>query len=160
MSKEKVVWQGVSRFYWEYLQTFAGGSYSQVKNTFGQVDRVDFFGGATFATNENDSRRNIGNGVSIGSFININLAGEIDQDFDNYILQDPLFMHEYGHYVQSQIFGLSYLFAVGLPSLHSALTSTPEEHHRRRYERQANRYASRYFRRNFGVEWDENENPF
>ncbi|WP_298900882.1 RHS repeat-associated core domain-containing protein [uncultured Psychroserpens sp.] len=152
------VWEGVSRYSWQFLQTFVGGSYSQIKNTFGKVDRVDFFGGATFVTNENDSETNNGNGVSIGNFININIPGEIDQDFDNYILQDPLFMHEYGHYVQSQIFGLSYLFAVGIPSVISAAGNG--NHDERWYERQANRYASRYFRRHFNVDWSDFEDDF
>ncbi|GIZ15993.1 hypothetical protein RCZ15_13810 [Capnocytophaga catalasegens] len=41
--------------------------------------------------------------------------------------KNPLYMHEYEHYIDSQAFGLSYLFAVGIPSLISAATSS-EEH--------------------------------
>ena len=71
-------------------------------------------------------------------------------------------MHEYGHYIQSQVFGLSYLFAVGVPSLISAsgasqVSGEPRgvsTHDFRWYERQANRNAARYFRRHFEVDWN------
>lgn len=152
------IFEGVSRYTWQSLQNTVGFSFTQFKNTIGKVDRVDFLGGATFATNEN---ANSGNGISIGNYINIDLRGEITGDFTSYVLSDDLFMHEYGHYVQSQIFGLSYLFAVGIPSLISA--SSPRQiigeptgvttHDFRRYEMQANRYAARYFGRHYNVNW-------
>jgi len=142
------VWQGVSRFSWEYLQTTAGGSYSQIRNTFGKVDRVDFFGGATFSTTENFNSEN---GISLGNFININIRREIEGDFDTYVLESPLYMHEYGHTFDSQIFGLSYIFSIGLPSFFSAVGGG--DHRSFWTETRANRHAARYFRKHFGVIW-------
>lgn len=71
-------------------------------------------------------------------------------------------MHEYGHTFDSQIFGLSYLFGVGLPSAISAAgakhvngeASGVSTHDFRWYEMRANRHAARYFGRYYGVDWD------
>ena len=73
-------------------------------------------------------------------------------------------MHEYGHTFDSQIFGLSYLFAVGIPSLKSANGATQIQgqpkgvttHDFKWYEMRANRHAKRYFGKYYGVDW-ENE---
>ena len=99
------------------MQTSIGNVYTQVRNSNGNVSRVDYFGGATFATNENAMYED---GVSIGNFININIKDRISGNFKDYLLSNPLYMHEYGHTIDSRILGLSYLFAIGIPSLNSA----------------------------------------
>ncbi len=144
------IWQGISRFTWENPQTSVGNKYSQSINAISTVDRVDYLGGATFATNENSSKEQ---GVSLGNFININIRGQIEGDFTDYVLANPLYMHEYGHYIDSQALGLSYLFVVGTPSFISAWQSSSEEHSRRVYEMRANRKAARYFGRYYDVDW-------
>ncbi|MFV0249303.1 MAG: hypothetical protein ACK5H1_10165 [Tenacibaculum sp.] len=93
--------------------------------------------------------------VSIGNFINISTNREINKNFDSFVIEDPLYMHEYGHTFQSQIFGLSYLFAIGLPSAISAKFSEKGKHIYRPYESQANRYAASYFEKHFGVDWTD-----
>lgn len=146
--------QGVSRYTWEGLQTQIGYNYSQIRNILGKIDRVDYFGGVTFCTGENQLKQS---GVSIGNYINLNIAGSIDCDFDDRIHQDPLFMHEYGHTFDSLNYGFFYLFIVGIPSLLSAYNSTqiPGEphgaktHNFRSYEMRANRHAIRYFDKYF-----------
>ncbi len=152
------VWQGISRYSWELPQSTLGYSYTQVRNALGGVDRVDYFGGVTFSTTTNtDNRR----GVSIGNNINVWLRNDRVN-----ITGDPLFMHEYGHTFDSQIFGFSYLFAVGIPSLISASNQRQIDgepagvntHDFRWYEMSANRHAARYFGRNFGINW--NTDPF
>ncbi|MEO1022911.1 MAG: RHS repeat-associated core domain-containing protein [Bacteroidota bacterium] len=153
------IWQGVSRSTWELPQTTLGYNYSQWRNTTGNVDRVDLFAGATFVTKENQKRTN---GVSIGNFINLNIGDEIDGSFEDRVINDPLFMHEYGHTFDSQIFGPLYLPVVGLPSLISAATSrqVPGEpplvttHDFRWFEMSANRHAARYFGRHYSVDWN------
>ncbi|MFH0757880.1 MAG: RHS repeat-associated core domain-containing protein [Bacteroidota bacterium] len=100
-------WQLFSRFTWEHLQTELGRTYTHARNMFGHVDRVDYFGGATFSTRENQSGRN---GISIGNYININTDDEIEGEFENHVISDPLYMHEYGHTFDSRSFGMSYLF--------------------------------------------------
>jgi hypothetical protein len=151
-------WQGFSRHTWEILQTGFGHTWTQLRNTFGGIDRVDYLGGATFATNENQDKRN---GISMSNFININISDEILGDFESRVISDPLFMHEYGHTFDSEIFGISYLLIVGLPSLVSAGTAKQihgepfgvNTHDFRWYEMSANRHAGKYFNINFGVSW-------
>jgi hypothetical protein len=117
----------------------------------GKVDRVDYFGGATFATNENDPNSRTGSGISLGNYININNPGEIEGDFETYVIENPLYMHEYGHTFDSKIFGLSYLLAVGIPSLVSA--SGKGDHKEFWTETRANDHASRYFKKHYDVNW-------
>lgn len=146
------VLQGASRHSYEVLQTNLGSTIANVKNALGQVDRVDYFGGATFATNENTERQN---GVSLGNFININLRNEINNNisFEDFVIQTDLYRHEYGHTFDSQIFGLSYLLAVGIPSAISTLLDRWDlfnhEHDDLYAERWADRHAERYFRKHF-----------
>jgi hypothetical protein len=152
------VGQGISRHTWEMLQTLIGNGFSQGRNVFGDVDRVDYFGGSTFATQENYTGKN-GGGISIGNYININLRGVIDLPFDEYVTSNPLYMHEYGHTRDSRLFGISYLFAVGIPSLISAKNAKPIEgesvstHAFKWYEMRANKQAAKYFKK-YGVGWD------
>ncbi len=46
-------WELFSQFTWQLPQTIVGNGYSHTRNVWGAVDRVDYLGGATFATNEN-----------------------------------------------------------------------------------------------------------
>jgi RHS repeat-associated protein len=149
--------QGLGRFSWELPQSTIGHGYSQLRNAIGGTDRVDYFGGVTFSTGEN---RNSRNGVSIGNHININIRDGITTSFEDRVVIDPLFMHEYGHTFQSQIWGPAYLLGIGIPSLASAAFSVPGMHRTRWYERQANRFAARYFGRNYGVNWSPFDNRF
>jgi hypothetical protein len=140
--------QGVSRHTWEMPQSLIGHGYTQARNSFGQVDRVDYLGGATFATNENTSN---GPGLSLGNYINIDIDHEITGNFDDYVLSNPMYMHEYGHTIDSRNFGLSYLFAIGIPSLISAAGSG--DHSTYWTETRANERAAKYFKKYYGVEW-------
>ncbi len=150
-------WQGISRFSWELPQSTIGHGYSQLRNTFGGVDRVDYFGGATFSIQEFGN----GSGISMGNHINANVPGNY-----NGVPDDPLLMHEYGHTFDSQLFGFMYLPIVGVSSIRSANRSvwnpntgagTHAEHWT---ERRANRHAARYFEKYHGVDWSIYETPF
>ena len=100
-------WQFISRFTWEGFQTYVGYESAIIRNIFGDVDRVDYYGGATFITNE-EGRKEWG--FSLGSFVNASIKGTIDRPFNEYIMKDnPMYMHEYGHYVQSQQTGPLYV---------------------------------------------------
>ncbi|MDR1347758.1 MAG: DUF6443 domain-containing protein, partial [Prevotellaceae bacterium] len=110
------VWQGYSRHTWEFPQTMVGHAYTMGRNIDRHVSRVDYLGGATFATIENAGYND---GVTIGSFININIDHEITGNFDSYVISNPLYMHEYGHYLDSRRNGPGYLVNIGLPSLRS-----------------------------------------
>ena len=75
-------------------------------------------------------------------------------------------MHEYGHYMQSQDLGYSYLFVIGIPSLNSALTSSTDYEHRQHWaEKWADDNALKKFGDKFRPEWedyhgDRNDNPY
>ncbi len=81
-----------------------------------------------------------------------------DNTFDPTL--DPLYMHEYGHYLQSQSSGFGYLFQYGIPSLMSAsisrkMNSPPFTTHRiTSVEKDANERAAKYFKK-YGVNWKE-----
>ena len=105
-----------SRITWEILQTAIGLVYSEIKLFFHDIENVEYYDGATYVINKNKKKRN---GVSLGSYININDTNDLPYDehgnFAPYM--DELYMHEYGHYSQSQEYGFGYLFSVGIPSL-------------------------------------------
>ena len=143
------LWQGISRHTWEHPQTFIDSDFNQLMNMIGEVDRVEYFGGATYSTGE--GREGSEYGITIGSFIKMKINGKIEGDFTEYVLSNPLFMHEYGHYIDSQRMGLTYLINVGLLSLATANSSTHKEDW---YEMNANKNAERYFRKHYGVDWD------
>ena len=150
------LWQGISRYTWEHPQTVLGNDFSQLRNIFGQVDRVEYLGGATFSINEKSKKED---GISIGNFINININGKIEGDFTEYVLTHPLFMHEYGHYIDSQTFGLTYMLNIAIPSFFSAMSDEKEDgiykHNYRWYEMNANKNANKYFNKHYGnrVNW-------
>lgn len=159
------IWQLTSRFTWELPQTVVGYVWSDIRNMAGQVDRVDFYGGATFVTNENSSSHN---GVSIGSYININLPTSINDDFGSYITKSPMYMHEYGHYIQSQYVGPKYFSFIGFPSLFQTIMNRGKyvEYNNHRIQRSrtawmevwANKLAADYFMKAEGVDWGTYEN--
>lgn len=110
------MWQGFTRHTWEMPQSWLGQTVSQVLNTSGITDKVEYWGGATFSTTRNQDIA-----VSIGNYINVRTQAYTD--FDSYILTDQTVMHEYGHTFDSRIWGPLYLFSIGLPSLISANNS-------------------------------------
>jgi hypothetical protein len=160
--------QLTSRFSWEGLQTIGGYNYTQFRNGIGDIDRVDFFDGATYATRENDPRNE--RGMSLSNYINMRINNSISGDFDNWVLNHPMYMHEYGHMIDSRRnWGPSYLFAIGIPSLFSAKNNelivktdatgknlNPSKlwtHDVFWPEIRANKKAESYFSRYYGVSW-------
>jgi hypothetical protein len=142
--------QGISRYTWEGIQTWAGYNAAQFYNSFWEVDNVSYFGGATL-TNSNSSNER--GGMTLGSYImGKNLRASTD---------DWMFMHEYGHTFDSQIFGPAYLFAVGIPSALSASRATQVQgepagvstHDFFWTEMRANRHAEQYFSKHYDVNW-------
>ena len=165
--------QILSRFTWELPQTIIGYNYSMYRITFDHVDHVRFFDGATYIIRDSKESEN---GITIGSYININNPNGMPMDENNSFdpTKNQLFMHEYGHYLQSQEYGWGYLFSVGIPSLLSATNRQKEKiidkygkefkvssHRIKSYEMNANRKAFEYFSKKYGITyWDEHKNPF
>jgi hypothetical protein len=69
-------------------------------------------------------------------------------------MKNKIYMHEYGHTIDSRLFGLSYLFAIGIPSAISA-GKHDGSHHSYWTETRANRRAARYFGKYYRVDWNE-----
>lgn len=86
------------------------------------------------------------------------IKGEINGDFDNYVTSYPLYMHEFGHYLDSRVWGPLFSFAVGIPSLISAGSSETttlgiSNHDYFWTEKRANRKAADYFGKYYGINW-------
>ena len=153
--------QILSRLTWESLQTAIGYMYNDYMITFHDVSFVDYFDGATYIVRKSNQSENA---VTIGSFIHIKTTDEIPLDSKGHIdpTQNPLYMHEYGHYLQSQSSGFGYLFKYGIPSLMSASISrkmniAPFSTHRiTTVEKDANKRAAQYFKK-YGVNWKEDK---
>ena len=145
--------QLLSRFTGELPQTIIGNLVAHGNNICNDV-RVDYFGGATFTTTE---RQNHHRGYSIGNYIHVDIKDEIQGDFQSYLLSDPVYMHEYGHTLQSQFYGFAYIFPAAL-SLGNFLfggESDPWKADKRTsffVEKGANTRASIYFQQ-YGINW-------
>ncbi|MBR6278937.1 MAG: VCBS repeat-containing protein [Bacteroidales bacterium] len=153
------VLKGISRHSWEMLQTGIGHGWNQLRNTFGLVDCIKYYGGATYCIDENNPKMDVGDGMTLGNFIQIRDAGKIVGNFDDYIKTacHGTYLHEYGHTIQGRKFGLSYLFTIGIPSVISAAGNG--EHCQKWFERQASRYAKYYFGPNIWTQKIEYYHP-
>lgn len=98
------------------------------------VKNVEQFRGAT-VTSSYESSIGLGQAITLGSFITGN--NELKAEINNY-----LFMHEYGHYLQSQDAGLFYLINYGLPSF-----IPYKEHDDKGVEQDANARAVKFFKK-------------
>jgi len=135
--------QLISRFTWEKSQTLLGKNISQVRNIFGGVDDVSYYGGATLVNkNEEPDKNGFFHvwGFTLGPYINSkNMKADPSTD--------QMFRHEYGHTLQSQLVGPLYLTEVAIPSLVGCGIEKLglNDHGREWYETQANRMSYRYF---------------
>lgn len=148
----------VLRHSWEILQTCLGNIYSQTRNIFWKADRVESFCGIGYVIKYN---KPYNSGISLSNFININTFNKPKDSFKEEVVSEPFFMHEYGHSIDSKLFGVFYLFAIGIPSLISAMRAHQIEnqplgvssHYNFWSERRANRNAEYYFGKYFSVNW-------
>ena len=80
-----------------------------------------------------------------------------------------MYLHEYGHYIDSQKFGLTYFPVIGIPSFFSSMRS---KHYIKRLngvnvegkgltkhkiswtEIRANKNSADYFKKHYGVDWE------
>ena len=135
--------QTLKRLTWELPQTSLGYTFAAILNNIGMVKNVEQFRGAT-VTSSYESSIGLGQAITLGSFITGN--NELKAEINNY-----LFMHEYGHYLQSQNAGLFYLINYGLPSI-----IPYKEHDDKGVEQDANARAIKFFN-NLTNKINENE---
>ena len=142
--------QAITRFVWELPQLWTGYLFAQWRNILGKVERVDTLEGVTFVTGRHWERHAYA-GVSMGCFVNMWVSDTIGEDFERYARHSPfhIFGHEYGHSIDSQIFGWFYLPVVGLSSVVSQLLGLDRRVRHRHEdfwaERRADRFGRRYF---------------
>jgi len=130
------VWEVASRFTWQLPQTVGGFVSAHAANTFGYMNWVQYKYGATVM--QTSGRWG---GMTQGSFI---LGDEsIEADANN-----PLFQHEYGHYLQSRKAGWLYYPKYDLPSLNNSIKHEYIEHSAFWVEQDANIRANQYFNNN------------
>lgn len=139
-------WQILSRFTWELPQTVLGYTTASLHNFAGAVAggfglsrdnsvRVGFRNGAT-VTYGNSWIFKGGNAITLSSYISG--GDELRPSIYN-----ALFMHEYGHYLQSLSSGPLFLSKFGVPSLLSA--GGTRDHNYHPVEQDANAKAIKYF---------------
>ena len=148
------VFQLLSRFTWELPQTLVGWLYSLMRALVGKADRVDVLGGITFVTKK-DYKYSVG--VSLGTFVDLWAGSWMRGEGEQYILGNQICMHEFGHTVDSQRFGLAYLMFIGLPSLMNTLGKG--DHDVFWTETRANRHAKQYFAKHYSMGWNEKGYP-
>ncbi len=125
--------QIISRFTWEYPQTFLGHIAGSIQNTCYGVKSVSYYDGATAI----EYYKEDWGAFTLGSFINGERGLQADPN-------NSLFQHEYGHYLQSQEMGWAYISRVAIPSLMSAKKDN-DNHDYQPFEQDANRRAFLYF---------------
>ena len=121
----------VSRFTWQAPQTGLGYLSSHGYNLAGNVRSVGYYGGTTVVETYSSGW----GGFTLGNYI----IGERGIKADPY---NTLFQHEYGHYIQSQLFGPFYIPKYGIPSI---LSDNNKEHSLHPVEQDANVRAFMYF---------------
>ena len=141
--------QYLLRFTWELPQTLFGASYTLLILLFCKIYEMQIYDGVMVI------RCRIGHdywgGICFGSIIlgDSRIKAEIN---------NALFMHEFGHVLQSRQVGPIYLFKYGIPSLLSAYGEGRHNHHP--VERDANQRACDWFSQKEGFHsWENDFNP-
>ena len=135
-------WEIASRLIWQAPQTVIGDLFVSTANAFGAVNNVTHNYGITAV----DMGLNSG-AITIGNYT----SGPKGYTAD---WHDHLFVHEYGHYIQSQQHGPLYLLTIGVPSLQSAILQTKNpnspRHDIRWFEADASYKGAEYFDKYYG----------
>lgn len=129
---------------WTYgiINSAIGWSVAHFTNTFGMIEDVTYRDGMLALSG-------VTNGTAAFTI------GHYSFGNDEYkaTLDNSTFIHEYGHYIQSQFMGPTYLFAVAIPSIMSAGFTSKEagmDHQERWFEANANRLSVNYFEKKYG----------
>ena len=148
-----------SRFSGELRQTIDGNTIAHIRNVLDLVSDVSYSNGATLV-NMNCSENHLW-GFTLGPYIN-------SQNLKADLKTDPAFRHEFGHTIQSVLWGPGYLNLIAIPSLIGASfaklnngmdTTHPtivNDHMSEWYETNANIYADHYCNI-FDIKWSSDE---
>ena len=143
------IWTILSRFSWELPQTILGFLIAVILNWTNRLDWVNHKYGSTSL-----KLSGLFGGMSLAPFIigDEQLIGAS---------HNHLFQHEFGHIMQSKIWGPLYLLIIGLPSLVSAIVNDYNTHMRKWQEQDANKRARSYFnqKNEETFSWNYEKNP-
>lgn len=138
--------QVFSKFTYEMPTTMFGNLVAHGANTLGLIDEVSEMEGMMALS-----------GVSPGnSAFTIGCYSFGPKNYQA-TWKDNLFVHEYGHYLQSQIFGPMYISNIAVPSLFSAWFTSDwsgVEHKTRWFEVWASSLGGRYYDKKYGSKAD------
>ena len=133
--------QVVNKWTWGLKNSFWGNVTAHFYNTIGKVDHISYMDGAIAVSGP--TGKDTEKAFTIGPYIMGPKGLRADW-------RDHLFVHEYGHYVQSQLLGPFYLSVVAFPSLTSTLNLGGYDHDTRWFEVNASYLGSRHFDRKYG----------
>ena len=134
-------------WFWEFPQTFVGIVLVTYFIVRGLVNNIEISEGVLVVT-----AKGRWGGVSLGNYI-------IGSEQISPTVGNHLFMHEYGHSIQSRNVGPLYLLIFGIPSLASVLFRG-SNHHESYVERYTNKLAYRYFKQKYSLDqWDISNYP-
>ncbi len=143
--------QILNKWTWGLLNSMVGNLVSEGYNTVGYVDNVTSLDGMLALSGATSGER----AFTIGHYSFGPNGYEADW-------RDHLFVHEYGHYIQSQQWGYFYIPVIAVPSLISAVHFFPGEHRYKWFEVNASKLGALHFDKKYGrgapgyVEGDEN----
>lgn len=141
--------QVVNKWTYNYINSFIGKGVAHLINTVGKVgDVTDMHGMLALSKVTGGSEA-----FTIGHYS----FGPKDYVAD---WRDHLFVHEYGHYIQSQYLSFAYFPVIAIPSLLSAWFTSDlsgTKHRYRWFEVNASKLGARYFDKRYGKR-DENGN--
>lgn len=136
--------QVVNKFTWGLFNSIVGGTVAHLYNTFGKIDGVTAMDGMlalSGGTGDSDGRA-----FTIGHY-------SIGPKGYKATWKDHIFVHEYGHYVQSQQWGPAYFGGIAIPSLMSAAFVekwSGVNHHDRWFEADASYKGAKHFDKKYG----------
>lgn len=134
--------QGFSRSTRERFQQFIGYNFSQGRNIGGDVNQVTYYRGAVLANLQyGEPKTAKKSGMTMGNMINGWNINSTD---------DSMFMHEYGHFLQSQRYGFYYGLWQAPASLVNQLIY-PDSHNKMSIEVEANVFSREYFGEQFPI---------
>ena len=129
----------LKKWTWGIIQSSIGNFLGHSLNFFGQVDNVSHMDGMLALSGITKK----GDAFTIGHY-------SFGPDGYEATWKNHLFVHEYGHYLQSLDFGPFYIPFIGIPSLVSASGITELDHNLHWYEVDASRRGARYFDKKYG----------
>ena len=134
--------QVMNKLTWGFLPTLAGNVIAHGCNLAGKVDNVSDMEGMLALSGVTTK----GRAFTVGCY-------SMGPDGYQATWKDHLFVHEYGHYIQSQRMGPFYFQIVAIPSLLSAAFTSKwagMDHDFRWFEIDASRCGARYFDKKYG----------